>query len=145
MRAVNYKRLTLIAVICFAVVSCLGCYRIVGTAMVSNGELQAGESFVDGWKTNTWFLILPLCAAQMGLLSSQKRWTRILAVVIALLACLITVVISPNSDMRLIMLGGLIGYRSEAALPGYAAIFLSLLILGLQIILLIKREKPIAE
>ena len=136
------KRLALIAVICFAVISCLGCFRIVGTYMIDADGFKAGESFVKEIKSNTWYLILPVCAVQLLLLNRPQRWCRICAVVLAALACLITAVVSPNRNILLYLMGGLIGYRSETTWLGYAAIILSILILGLQMILLINRNEP---
>ena len=136
------KRLALIAVICFAVISCLGCFRIVGTYMIDVDLGKAGESFIADTNSNTLILILPVCGAQLLLLNRPQHWSRICAVVLAVLACLITAVVSPNRNILLYLMGGLIAYRSEPTWLGYVAIVLSILILSLQVILLISRKEP---
>lgn len=144
-RRMSCKRLALMAVICFAVISCLGCFRTVGTYMVEIAglELEAGDSFIEETRSNSVGLILPLCAVQIVLLNARKRFGRIVAVVTALLACLVTILISPNRDIVVYLMSGLIGYRSETTCMGYVAIALSILILGIQIILLVKRDDPV--
>lgn len=137
------KRLALMAVICFAVISCLGCFRTVGTYMVEIAGFEAGDSFIKETRSNSVGLILPMCAVQIVLLNARKRFGRIVAVVTALLACLVTILISPNRDIVVYLMSGLIGYRSETTCMGYVAIALSILILGIQIILLVKRDDPV--
>ena len=138
---IRCQRAVLIAVICFAVVSCLNCCNIVGVYMIDVDLFRAGESFVKESKANSVGLILPLCVAQLGLQCIRKPWARIWSAVAALIACLVTIICTPLHNVHFYLMGGLIGYHPEMTLLWYIAVTLSVLILFLRIILLKDRAE----